>query len=437
MECRTLLFPETKKAPAGVAVAPRHNIQAAAEHPASVYPRESYRAKQQRLFRQQQQQKYSTPAPTSTNISPAQKQEVLTKLVQSSSQTAEEPPRLLPKNVVLMSLMEAAQPKHGIKNEDAEEDAAYESGDDDDQVLTGLSVLSHACGTYAVKRPEGVWVYDGKPPSLLLSTESSCESTATTTASSKSSTQRMMNHNNNNKDDTTTSLLKIQQCSSASSADPPGKSPTKENQPPLSTSQKIRKASSLKFGKRYTTNGSTQEGVPANKSRSSSFKSLTAGTPLLVDNTHPSSSSVHSVTRGSSSSSSQRQHACLKKNLFPAEPLPLEKLDFGDTVQVVCLVDHGTVAQLARGLGFVRLVNRREDTDDKAAWDGQIEALVKGRIVLFWMNCEGFYYSSCMRSSRNLTGYLFVSLRYFIITQNSRRTYRRSLPDGRYHTFHW
>lgn len=78
----------------------------------------------------------------------------------------------------------------------------------------------------------------------------------------------------------------------------------------------------------------------------------------------------------------------LKQTLVPAaatekEKPPIERLDYGDEIQVVCLVDDGTVAQLARGEGFVRIVNNTEngndgdDDENNSLLAAQEEALVQ------------------------------------------------------------
>ena len=350
MECRTRIFPA--KAPA---VTPIVSAKAAAAHQESLYPRESYRAKQQRLYRQQQQQKYNMPG------GPKGKDEVLAGL------TPEPPAPLLPKNVVLMSLMEAAQHKHGVITNDDDDDAGYESGDDDAQVVDGLQALGSSCGTYVVKAKGGVWIYDGKPPPTTTATTtsnslSSTSVTASSTATTGSNTSTPGNHN---------SILRV---NSTSSADPPGKSPTKENDPPTTASSHHHSSSfrSLQDLKRNRSNNrrsssNSQIGHDRNKS---------LGHAGLDGSTRSSNSSSHN----------QHKHASLRKKLF-ASVTAREQLEFGDTVQVVCLVDHNTVAQLARGQGFIRIVNHSHgspgsDTTSSAKDDGQEEALVKGTWLL-------------------------------------------------------
>lgn len=76
-------------------------------------------------------------------------------------------PLPVPKNLVLMSLMEATERTGAAMNRD--EDKEYESGDDDEQVLEGLDLLSSGYGTYVVRSPDGLLVYprDADPYALL------------------------------------------------------------------------------------------------------------------------------------------------------------------------------------------------------------------------------------------------------------------------------
>lgn len=65
----------------------------------------------------------------------------------------------IPKNHVLMCLMEAAQQ---ISENDNQEDG-YESGEDDELVLRGMKVLGSSSGTYSVREPKGLKVYPFPP----------------------------------------------------------------------------------------------------------------------------------------------------------------------------------------------------------------------------------------------------------------------------------
>jgi len=330
MECRTRIVP---KAVTNTASANGAKPAVAAEaHPASVYPRESYRARQQRLYRQQQQQKYSM-----TNQSPqARKDAVLAAVTQES------PPPILPKNIVLMSLMEAAQQKHGVRDED-DEGVGYESGDDDAQVLDGIKSLGSACGTYVVKAKEGLWVYDALPPPTDAATPSAATATTAATSISDDDDPKSMSGSSN----------AIHRCRSASSADPPGLSPSKENNPPKAQSMKFLVPTDMQRSK-------TNDG---NRKRGNNNSSTSTVNQNHMNNSH--------------------RHAGLKKQLFASKAI--EKLEYGDEVQVVCLVDSNTVAQLARGMGFVRIVNHSSSSSssDSALCtnrsNDQEEVLVKGK----------------------------------------------------------
>jgi hypothetical protein len=61
----------------------------------------------------------------------------------------------IPKNLVLVALLEAAQQtgQKQLKDKD------YESGDDDDQVFAGMNLLSSDYGTYVVREEEGLDVH--------------------------------------------------------------------------------------------------------------------------------------------------------------------------------------------------------------------------------------------------------------------------------------
>lgn len=77
-------------------------------------------------------------------------------------------PLPVPKNLVLMSLMEAAE-RTGAAMKSKDEDKEYESGDDDEQVMEGMDLLSSGYGTYVVRSRDGLLVYphDADPHKLL------------------------------------------------------------------------------------------------------------------------------------------------------------------------------------------------------------------------------------------------------------------------------
>ena len=98
-------------------------------------------------------------------------------------------PLPIPKNVVLIALMEAAErqkrqfsnqtqsiPEENSNAEDASDSEEEEESFDLDQIIAGMATLTGPCGTYAVKDPEGVPLYDhdprlppmGPPESVLL-----------------------------------------------------------------------------------------------------------------------------------------------------------------------------------------------------------------------------------------------------------------------------
>ncbi len=65
----------------------------------------------------------------------------------------------IPKNHVLMCLIDAAQKSSGEGKDDEE----YESGDDDELVLRGMQILGSSSGTYVVRERKGLMVYPFPP----------------------------------------------------------------------------------------------------------------------------------------------------------------------------------------------------------------------------------------------------------------------------------
>jgi len=75
----------------------------------------------------------------------------------------------IPKNLILITLLEAAQ--QTVKKEKRQDDD-YESGDDDEQVVAGMNLLSSDFGTYVVREKNGLVV---QPLSPSPSCGPSCE----------------------------------------------------------------------------------------------------------------------------------------------------------------------------------------------------------------------------------------------------------------------
>lgn len=63
----------------------------------------------------------------------------------------------IPKNHVLMCLLEA------VEKSDVVENNGYESGDDDELVFRGMKVLGSSSGTYVVRERNGLEVYPSRP----------------------------------------------------------------------------------------------------------------------------------------------------------------------------------------------------------------------------------------------------------------------------------
>ena len=68
-------------------------------------------------------------------------------------------PLPIPRNQVLMSLIESVQNRCASNNESS----GYESGDDDNLVRESLKIMGSSSGTYVVRDKMGLEVYDTKP----------------------------------------------------------------------------------------------------------------------------------------------------------------------------------------------------------------------------------------------------------------------------------
>ena len=71
----------------------------------------------------------------------------------------------IPKNLVLIALLEAAQQTVMAEKR---QDEGYESGDDDEQVVAGMNLLSSDFGTYVVREKDGLVVQPLSPLSYSL-----------------------------------------------------------------------------------------------------------------------------------------------------------------------------------------------------------------------------------------------------------------------------
>ena len=83
-------------------------------------------------------------------------------------------PLPVPKNVVLLAMLEAAERQTmmaasvmDISQDDIDDDASGQGGDEDDveikRIIAGMESLSGACGTYAVREEEGLAVLSHDP----------------------------------------------------------------------------------------------------------------------------------------------------------------------------------------------------------------------------------------------------------------------------------
>lgn len=82
-------------------------------------------------------------------------------------------PLPVPKNVVLIALMEAAERQHKAeskklqKEEESEQETDLEEDDEEeynlDRIISGMSTLTGPCGTYVVKEAEGLAVVPNDP----------------------------------------------------------------------------------------------------------------------------------------------------------------------------------------------------------------------------------------------------------------------------------
>jgi hypothetical protein len=293
MECRTRLFPLVEKPKALPSTSGRN-------YPHGHNVRTSYRQRQQQqrqnYYLQKEQQQLKFPVPTTVD-------ELHSVLKATADDTPAPPERpQLPKNVVLMSLMEAADQRHA-QTQKSENDG-YESGDDDERVLEGLRALSSSYGTYVVKAKEGLWVYDIKPPLNL------------------------------NLNTSITSSVPLSRSNSLSSTDPPGKSPTKENEEPNNNSSAMA---------RKLTRRRSNKGRPISPS--------TVADPAVASGAF-SDTSCGSYTRYPPPLMGLSTQTC-PGGTVTAQPKALERLLYGQTVQIVSF--QHPVAQLARAGGYIRV----------------------------------------------------------------------------------
>jgi Zinc finger, C3HC4 type (RING finger) len=186
MECRQPLFLPAP-IPAAAAAHQQHHAVTKAPHPPHLPPHGTthyyhhHQQQQQQPYYQltQQQrlaQRYGTPAlPDVAPLTPPQ-----WALANSHNQRI---PLPIPKNLVLLSMMEAAERQARINNElslalreeeNSDDDDDGESNDDDDdeedeeafdlnKIITGMATLSGPCGTYAVREKGGLVVVRADP----------------------------------------------------------------------------------------------------------------------------------------------------------------------------------------------------------------------------------------------------------------------------------
>jgi hypothetical protein len=125
--------------------------------------------------------KSSPPIAASTSYSPTFRQPSIPPRISprtSKSSTAShhsvpsEPVSLpIPRNLVLISLLEATKQTVGLPGDDDNSEKVYESGDDDEHVLAGMNLIStESYGTYVVRERNGLVVHDRPPePQRLMS----------------------------------------------------------------------------------------------------------------------------------------------------------------------------------------------------------------------------------------------------------------------------
>ncbi|CAB9500040.1 expressed unknown protein [Seminavis robusta] len=299
---------------------------------------------------QQRHQNYQYPVPTTVDE--------LHNVCKATAGQEDKRPKL-PKNVVLMSLLEAAQQKVGSSAMKDDDDDAYESGDDDTLVLEGLRALNSSYGTYVVKAKEGLWVFDGKPSAAHL----------------QQHLQQLQ------------AAKSLSRSNSLSSSDPPGKSPSKENQDPANPlTRRVRSS-----------------GDAAKKDRRSSKSRSPIPTAIVTD----SDSSLNlSIASGS------RLPSSIGKQPSKKAPKAKELLIHGQTVQVVVFGPE-FVAQLARGGGYIRV--ERDDQLVKVGEPADEACRIEG--IIFSVLEEKKQYKSRIANLSKLEKTMQSSLRKFYIKE--------------------
>jgi hypothetical protein len=75
----------------------------------------------------------------------------------------------IPKNVVLIAMMEAAERQQKMENQSESSGSMSMESDDEEEeydlngIISGMATLAGPCGTYAVKEPEGLAVTSSAP----------------------------------------------------------------------------------------------------------------------------------------------------------------------------------------------------------------------------------------------------------------------------------
>ena len=167
MECRTSLFIQNNQHQK-----PAHNTPSwignagnanAPSTPIPISPRDRYEPTHSK--HRKRETHYAQNHNIHQTITPSKKQPL---------QSVEPIPLPIPKNHVMISLMEAAQRKErALMNKNIRQDSySYDSdrdeNDDIQYVLDGIEVISSSCGTYVVKDNEGLAVFPGNPIDMAI-----------------------------------------------------------------------------------------------------------------------------------------------------------------------------------------------------------------------------------------------------------------------------
>ena len=266
----------------------------------------------------------------------------------ATSPVPERVPLPIPKNVVLITLLEAAQKTLASSRD---EDKGYESGDDDEKVMAGMDMLYSDYGTYVVREKEGLTVRSSPPGTScedeLKETETLCLSPVENNEGNDLSAEQNLQPTSN-PEETTREIESVHPPScgkdtgrneifrrkgglilQSSMSTPSQKEETRESENARSSMDSERSSSGIEAGiEQHDDPGVV--GLPLD---------------LIIDESptdeHPGNDGSH------------HKGVTAEAEVQPSELI----LSFGQTVQVVSFVDG--VAKLARGRGYISATSKQ------------------------------------------------------------------------------